>query len=138
MVNERWDDEVTPPSGPRFCANCGASRGAGAFCSSCGLPFDPTAAPPVASAPPQPTPPAQQQMQSMAPVNVYRAQVGWGCLGQFMVIAGAVLGFVAGAYLVSVVELNILLELAIGFVVGPIVGAIAGWYMWTELWGRKQ
>lgn len=51
---ERWDDQLPRKDGPRFCAYCGAPRGADArFCANCGRSFDgsvPPAGPAIAAA----------------------------------------------------------------------------------------
>jgi len=70
--------------------------------------------------------------------SYYRSTVGWSCLGRIMILGGAFLGFVVGGYIGETAFVaNTVLLLLVGFVVGPLIGAGLGWWLWTELWGRR-
>jgi len=124
-----------PPAS--FCPKCGTQRtGALRFCRSCGFDLD------TVATTPQPT--AQEPLGTMpidrrAQASYYRATVGWSCLGRVMVWGGVVVGFLIGAYVAEgpLAGGGILTQLFVGFVVGPFLGAGIGWYLWTELWGRR-
>ncbi len=85
--------------------------------------------------PPPPVPPA---VDRRALTDQYRAQEGWWCLQVVILVGGAVLGWVVGAYVAgSFLETNVLLGLAIGWIIAPAIGAVAGWWLWTELWAKR-
>lgn len=118
-----------------FCPQCGNQRvGALRYCRSCGFDFDQVAGPAAAQ-----QPLGTMNVDRRAQAQLYRSQVGWSCLGRVMVIGGIVVGFVLGAFIAEgpLASSGTVMQLVIGFFVGPAIGAALGWYLWTELWGRR-